>query len=68
MENLKPPLCPGGIPGSLEVKTSPSIAGDVGLIPGRGARIPVVADSKNQSVEQGRYCGKFTEHFENGPH
>lgn len=35
---LKTPLCPGDAPGSPEVKTSPSNAGDVGLIPVWGAR------------------------------
>ena len=66
VEKLKTPLCPGDVPGSPEVKTSPSNAGDVGLIPGQGPRVPRVADPKKQGVEQGQYCDKFTKDLENG--
>ena len=37
----------GGIPGGPVVKTSSSSAGAVGLIPGQGAKIPHVLQSKN---------------------
>ena len=35
-------------PGGPVVKTSPSNAGSVGLIPGQGAKIPHVSQPKNQ--------------------
>ena len=34
------------------VKTSPSNAGDAGLIPGRGAKIPHALQTKNQDIKQ----------------
>ena len=41
------------------VKTSPSNAGDTGLIPGRGAKISHVLWPRNQNVKQKRFCDKF---------
>ena len=49
-------------------KTSPSNAGGVGSIPGRGAKIPHASRPKNQSIKQKQYCNKFTKEFKNGPH
>ena len=49
------------------VKTLPSNAGGVGLIPGRGAKIPH-AWPKNQNIKQKQYCNKFNKDFKNGPH
>ena len=46
-------------PGSLVVKTSPSNAGGVGSIPGRGAKIPHASRPKNQNMKQKQYCSKF---------
>ena len=37
-------------PGGPVVETSPSNAGDAGLIPGRGAQIPHASQPKNQNV------------------
>ena len=50
------------------VKTSPSNAGGVGLMPGRGAKIPRASRPKNQNIEQKRYCNKFNKDFKIGPH
>ena len=36
--------------GSPVVKTSPSNAGTVGLIPGQGAKIPLALGPKNQNI------------------
>ena len=41
------------------VKTSASNAGDIGLIPGRGAKIPHALWPRNQNIKQKRYCDKF---------
>ena len=41
------------------VKTSPPNAGDTGLIPGRGAKIPHALWPRNQNIKQKRYCDKF---------
>ena len=41
------------------VKTSPSNAGDVGSIPGQGAKIPHASGPKNQNIKQKQYCNKF---------
>ena len=46
------------------VKTLPSNAEDVSLIPGGGAKIPHVLGPKNQNVK----CNKFNKDFKNGPH
>ena len=50
------------------VETSPSNARGVGLIPGRGAKIPHVSGPKNQNIKQKQYCNKFNKDFKNGPH
>ena len=50
------------------VKTSPSSAGDAGLIPGQGAKIPHASWSKNQNIKQEQYCNKFNKDFKNCPH
>ena len=55
-------------PGSPVVRTSPSNAGGVGSIPGRGAGIPHTSRPKNQDIKQKQYCGKFNKDFRNGPH
>ena len=50
------------------VKILPSNAGGVGLIPGRGAKIPHASWPKNQNIKQKQYCNKFNKEFKNGPH
>ena len=50
------------------VKTSPSSAGGVGLIPGQGAKIPRASGPKNQNIKQKQYGNKFNKDFKNGPH
>ena len=50
------------------VKTSPSSAGGVGSIPGRGAKIPRASQTKNQNIKQKQYCNKLNKDFKNGPH
>ena len=50
------------------VKTSPSNAGGMGSIPGRGAKIPHALGPKKQNIKQKQYCNKFNEDFKNGPH
>ena len=39
-------------PGSSVVNTSPTNAGGVGSIPGRGAKIPHASRPKNQNIKQ----------------
>ena len=49
-------------PGGPVIKTSPSNAGDVGLIPGRGAEISHALWSKTNkqtNIKQKPYCNKF---------
>ena len=58
----------GDFLGSPVVKTSPSNAWCVGLIPGRGAKIPHAWWPKNQNIKQKQYCNKFNKDFKNGPH
>ena len=41
------------------VKTSPSDAGGVGLIPGQGPEIPLALGPKNQDIKQQQYCNKL---------
>ena len=50
------------------VKTTPSNAGGVGLIPGEEAKIPHALWPKNQNIKQKQYCNKFNKDFKNGPH
>ena len=45
--------------GSPVVKTLPSNAVDVGLIPGQEAKIPHASLPKNQNMKQKHYCNKF---------
>lgn len=45
------------------VKTSPSNAGCVGLIPGQGAGIPHVSWLKDQDIEQRQYYNKVNKVF-----
>ena len=42
-------------PGGPTVKTLPSNAGGVGLIPGRGAKIPHASRPQNQNIKQKQY-------------
>ena len=50
------------------VKTSPSNAGCVGSIPGRGAKIPHSSQPKHQNIKQKQYCNEVSKDFKNGPH
>ena len=50
------------------VKTLPSNAEGVGLIPGQGAKIPHASQPKNQNIKQKQYCNNFNKDFKNGPH
>ena len=55
--------------GGPVVKTSPSNAGGVGSIPGRGTKIPRASWPKNQNIKQKKYCNKFNKDLKkNGPH
>ena len=49
------------------VKTSPSNAGGVGLIPGLGAKILRALRPKDQNIKQKQYCNKFNKEFTHGP-
>ena len=49
----------GDFPGSPVVKTWPSNAGVVDLIPGQGAKILHAWRPKNQNVKCKQYCKKF---------
>ena len=56
-------------PGGPLVKTSPSNAGAVGSIPGRGAEIPHASwPEKNKKHKTEAICNKFNKDFKNGPH
>ena len=44
------------------VKTLPSNSGGAGLIPGWGAKIPLVFEAKNQNIKQ-KHCNKFNKDF-----
>ena len=50
-------------PGSPMVKTLPSNAGGVGLIPGWGAKIPQASLPRKQNIKQEQYCNKFNKDF-----
>lgn len=45
------------------VKTSPSDAAGVGLIPGRGTEILHITWPRHQTIKQKAYCNKFKEDF-----
>ena len=51
------------------VKTSPSSARGVNLIPGLGAKIPYALwpkKKKTQNIKQKQYCNRFNKDFKNG--
>ena len=48
------------------VKALSSNAGDIGSIPGRGAKIPHASRPKKQIIEQKQHCDKFNKGFKNG--
>ena len=50
------------------VKTLPSDAEGVGLIPGWGAEITHALGPKNQNIKQKQYCNKFNKNFKNSPY
>ena len=51
------------------VKSLPSKAGGVGLIPSWGAKTPHTWGPKNQNMKQKQYCiDKSDKDFKNGPH
>ena len=50
------------------VKTSPSNAVGVGLIPGGEAKIPHALGPKNQNIKQRQCCNKRNKGFKIGPH
>ena len=58
----------GDFLGGLMVKTLPSNAEGVGLIPARRAKIPHALQPKNQNIKQKQYCNKFKKDFKNGSH
>ena len=47
------------LPGVPVVKTLPSNAGGVGLIPGLGTKTPHAVRPKKQNIKQKQYCNKF---------
>ena len=49
------------------VKTPPSNAGGVSLVPCWRAKIPHGLWPKNQNIKQKQYCNKFNKDFKNGP-
>ena len=57
-------------PGGPGVKPLASSAGDAGLIPGHGARIPHASQPKQPTNHkpQKQSFNKFSKRFKNGPH
>ena len=53
----------GDFSGGPAVKISPSSAGGAGLIPGRGAKIPHVSQTRNRNIKQKQYWNKFNKDF-----
>ena len=54
--------------GGPVIKTLPSNAGDVGLIPGPGGKIPHASKRKTPWHKQWKqYCNKFNKTLKNGP-
>ena len=48
----------------MVVKSSPSRAGGVGLIPDQGAKIPIYfLAKKTQNIKQKQYCNKFNKDY-----
>ena len=56
------------LPGGPVVKTWPSNAEGVGLIPGQGAKIPHASEPKKTKHKAKQYCNKLNKDFKNGPH
>ena len=50
-------------PDSPLVRTSPSNAEGVGLIPGQGTKIPHASGPKNQNIKQKQCCNRFNKDF-----
>ena len=50
------------------VQFSPSNAGGLDSVPGRGDKIPHVSWPKNPNIKQKLYCNKFNKDFKNCPH
>ena len=50
------------------VKTLPSNAEGMGLIPCQGAKLPRASRPKNQNIKQKQFCNKFNKDFKNGPY
>ena len=48
------------------VKTSPSTAGVVALIPCQGTLNPHASRPVNQNIKQTKYCNEFNKNFKNG--
>ena len=48
LDSIRDKCSPGDFPGCPVVKTLPSNAGDAGLIPGRGAKIPHALQTKTK--------------------
>ena len=61
-------LCVRDCRDSPGVKTMPSEAEGVGLIPGWGAKTPHTSQPKNQNIKQKQYCSQFSEDFKNDLH
>ena len=55
-------------PGGPLVKTSPSNAGGVGLIPGQGANFLHAWWPKYQNIKQKQYCSTINKDFKNSLH
>lgn len=53
------------LPGGQVVKTSPSHAGDMGLIT-QGAKIPQTSQLKKNNIKHKQYCKKFNKDFKSG--
>ena len=61
-------LCVKECHDSPRVKTMPSKAEGVGLIPGWGAGAPGASQPKNKIIKQKQYCSQFNKDFKNGLH
>ena len=55
-------------PGGLVVKTSPSKAEGVGLIPGWGTKTTHAWNPNSKNIKQKQYCNRFNKDFKNGPY
>ena len=54
--------------GGPVIKTSPSSAGGMSLVPVRGTKILQASWAKNQNIKYKLYSNKFNRDFLNGPH